>query len=55
MSGWVEVGHCPKCGAPMYSPLVWMGVTPPPVYRTCNCFEHATKVVYTTQAADEGE
>ena len=37
MSGWTVVGYCPKCGAPIYAPTVWMGVTPPPVYYTCEC------------------
>ena len=32
------VGYCPRCGAPIYSPMVWMGVTPPPHEYTCACF-----------------
>jgi len=31
------VGHCPHCGAPIYTSGVWMGVTPPPNYYSCNC------------------
>jgi len=38
MSGYTIVGYCPRCGAPIYSPLVWYGVTPPPVIRSCTCF-----------------
>lgn len=32
-----QVGSCPKCGAPIYSPSVWHGITPPPVTYTCSC------------------
>ena len=49
---YVEVGKCPKCGAPMYSPSVWHGVIPPPVYRTCNCFGGNLEVKY---AVNSGE
>jgi hypothetical protein len=31
------VGSCPKCGAPIYSPTVWMSILPPPPIYTCNC------------------
>lgn len=31
------VEHCPRCGAPIYVPLVWHGVTPPPSQYTCSC------------------
>jgi hypothetical protein len=31
------VGHCPKCGAPIYAPSVWMGITPPPPQYSCSC------------------
>ncbi len=37
MSGWTQSGSCPKCGAPIYVPTVWHGVTPPPPRYTCNC------------------
>jgi len=36
--GYVLIGYCPRCGAPMYSPSEWYGVTPPPIIKTCNCF-----------------
>ena len=42
------VGYCPKCGAPMYVPTVWMGVIPPPVTRSCGCFPDTSKIVTTT-------
>lgn len=32
------VGHCPKCGAPIYSPGEWWGVLPPPPQYTCFCY-----------------
>ena len=31
------VGHCPHCGAPIYAPSMWFGVTPPPSTHTCAC------------------
>jgi hypothetical protein len=31
------VGHCPKCGAPIYAEGVWMGTTPPPSRYSCMC------------------
>jgi hypothetical protein len=34
---WTQVGSCPKCGAPIYAPSVWNGITPPPVTYTCAC------------------
>lgn len=34
---WSTVGHCPKCGAPIYVPLIWNGVDPPPNTYTCGC------------------
>jgi hypothetical protein len=35
---YTTVGHCPKCGAPIYAPLVWQGITPPPSEKTCQCY-----------------
>jgi hypothetical protein len=32
------VGNCSRCGAPIYAPTVWYGITPPPSQPTCNCF-----------------
>lgn len=34
---WTQVGSCPGCGAPIYVPTVWHGVTPPPPHYTCEC------------------
>ena len=34
---YVQVGSCPKCGAPIYSPMAWWGMGPPPVHYTCSC------------------
>jgi len=32
-----QVSTCPKCGAPIYVPTIWHGVTPPcPIY-SCSC------------------
>ena len=41
-----QVGNCPKCGAPIYSPSVWGGVTPAPVTYSCAC--HAPTTLITT-------
>lgn len=35
-------GACPTCGAPIYVPTVWSGVTPPPQKYTCNCNNTST-------------
>lgn len=35
------VGHCPRCGSPIWSPTEWAsdGVAMyPPTYRSCDCF-----------------
>lgn len=34
---YVQVGACPKCGAPIYAPSTWMSIQPPPSYPTCHC------------------
>jgi hypothetical protein len=39
------VGSCPKCGAPVYGPAAWMGITPPPSTPSCAC---STGVIRTT-------
>jgi len=39
---WTQVGTCPKCGAPMYVPMVWHGVLPPTPRRSCGCFPPQT-------------
>jgi len=31
------IGSCPKCGAPIYCPTVWHGITPPPTSYSCWC------------------
>lgn len=43
------VGACPICGAPMYVPMVWHGIIPPPVTRSCGCFPDK-KYEYATSA-----
>ena len=39
------VGNCPHCGAPIYTPTVWHGITPPPVTYSCMCRE-SVNIVY---------
>lgn len=45
---WTTVGSCPKCGAPIYAPSVWHGITPPPNTYSCACNPHAAGTTYTT-------
>lgn len=45
---YVVTGHCPKCGSPIYSPMVWHAVIPPPATPSCNCLPRPTIVVRTT-------
>jgi hypothetical protein len=33
-----QVGSCPKCGAPIWIPLMWHGIIPPTPQFSCNCF-----------------
>ncbi len=42
------VGHCPHCGAPIYAPTFWMGVTPSPSQYTCACVMQPKTVITTT-------
>ena len=35
--GYAIVGHCPKCGAPVYAPDIWASTLPPPSTPSCNC------------------
>jgi len=44
---YTQVGSCPHCGAPIYSPSVWHGITPPPPTYSCACVPQS-KVVTTT-------
>lgn len=44
---YTQVGSCPHCGAPIYSPAFWMGVCPPPVTHTCQCVPHPQTEVST--------
>lgn len=41
------VGHCPKCGSPIYAPSSWLAVIPPPSYPSCNCFPRGRTVTTT--------
>jgi len=36
------VGHCPKCGCPIYSCVQWHGVCPPPSHYSCQCHQNET-------------
>ncbi len=44
----VVVGHCPHCGAPIYSPSSWHGVVPPPATHSCACAPAARFVTVTS-------
>lgn len=34
---YTQVGNCKKCGSPIYSPILWMSVLPPPSIPSCSC------------------
>jgi len=44
------VGHCTKCGCPIYAPSVWNAVSPPPSTYSCVCFSPANNKKSTTVA-----
>lgn len=46
MSGWNVVSNCPSCGAPIYVPGVWGGITPPPPTFTCVCKNYQLQKMY---------
>lgn len=39
------IGHCTKCGAPVYSDSVWNGTSPPPVRYSCLCQDDGRRFV----------
>ncbi|MDO8672713.1 MAG: hypothetical protein Q7O66_14980 [Dehalococcoidia bacterium] len=41
------VGNCPKCGAPIYSPMMWHSIMPPPSIYGCTCYSQTTRVITT--------
>lgn len=41
---YTQIGSCPRCGAPRWSPSLWMAVTPPPSTPSCACFPAAQTV-----------
>ena len=47
------VGHCPKCGSPVYAESPWWGVTPPPSTPSCNCNPQSNRSY--TSASSSGE
>lgn len=50
-----QIGSCPKCGMPIWAPLAWSGILPPPSTPTCGCFPTmlATTISNTSEAPDE--
>lgn len=44
-------GHCPHCGAPIYTPMIWQGIIPPPPTYSCNCVPKPN-YPYTNSVAD---
>jgi hypothetical protein len=42
------IGACARCGAPIYTESMWMGITPPPSYHSCTCFPAARGYTTTT-------
>lgn len=45
-----QVGSCSRCGAPMYAPMFYWSILPPPVTKTCSCFPEPRTV--TTNATN---
>jgi len=45
------IGHCPKCGAPIYAPTSWSGTTPPSTYYSCTCRGSSTVFVTSTNSS----
>lgn len=41
------VGACPRCGAPVYAPMQWNSVNPPPSTPSCQCFPQAHPAIAT--------
>ena len=55
MSGWNVVSNCPSCGAPIYVPSVWGGITPPPPSFTCTCKTYQLQKYYEIDAAKNSQ
>lgn len=47
-----EVGNCTKCGAPVYQPMIWHGILPPPVSYSCNCHGGINKTFTNNNTGD---
>lgn len=47
------VGHCPKCGAPIYVPFMWHGITPPEAMYSCACVSYRNTSVFSTSSTEE--
>lgn len=45
------ISNCPICGAPLFVPVVWHSVTPPPITRSCACVPGPT--VRTSSSIEE--
>ena len=50
---WVETGHCPKCGAPIYTESPWFAITPPPTRYTCQCHKETMQYEIVTTTGTE--
>lgn len=46
---WSQCGSCPKCGAPIWLPMVYHSVLPPSPRFTCGCVRFG--VITTTSTA----
>lgn len=45
---YVQTSTCPKCGAPIYVPMMWHGIMPPPPMYSCACVPEARAITTTT-------
>jgi hypothetical protein len=44
----VSAPACPKCGALIFYPSPWNGITPPPAQYTCDCKRDRQETITTT-------
>src|ERR1035441_2862760 len=45
---WTTIGHCPKCGAPIYAPMFHQSVMPPPNQKSYSCVPGVAMQIVTT-------
>lgn len=51
MSKWQIVSNCVNCGAPIWIPTTWQGITPPPSNFSCTCKGSPTNIYYSNNSS----